>query len=123
MKFMQVDSQVIAGCAHQIELAKGKLDAMTYKGLKVSPCSAAERAVRSAKPTTPQMDAAIEKYHAEPDPGTFDRKHGRYYVHKNAIKKAGAPPKHALQAKWWVGCEVDNTYTPPTEEQMRSWSW
>jgi hypothetical protein len=89
---------------------KAKMDALTYNGLKARP---------SAKPTT--MDAAIEKYDAEPDPGFFHRKHGRYYVHENAIKKAGAPPKHALQPKWWVGCEVDNSYTPPTEKMMRSW--
>jgi hypothetical protein len=67
------------------------------------------------------LDEAIEKFHAEPDRGKSHRQHGRYYINKNEIKKAGRSPSHALNSIWWVGCEGLSQYIPPTEEQIRSW--
>jgi hypothetical protein len=59
------------------------------------------------------------------------RQHGRYYIHKNTIKKAGTSPKHTLTAVW-CGCEGMSQYIsivllsilpgrPRSEEQIRSW--
>jgi hypothetical protein len=65
------------------------------------------------------LDGAIEKFHAEPDPGKKHRQWGRYYIFKNEIKKADR--RLGIDPIWWVGLEGGTRYSPPTEEQIRSW--